>query len=306
MINIDGTKLENLHFKWSGSNMPIAKVVAGEEITIKIPDASVMQINEQFKVSDLKNLDNSKMDGAVGPIYIEGAEIGDTLEIEMLDIKVGSWGWSAILRDFGLLKNRFRETLVIWNIKNGYASSNSLPANVKVPVKPFLGVIGTAPGTGTYEMIPPQYFGGNMDNRLLGQRSKIYLPVLKKGALFSVSDPHASQGDGEICGTAIETTATVTLKARIIKQQSLKYPYAIVKNEEKEESLLVTMGIADNLRTASQNAVEDMITLLGGYGLSAEEAYILCSVAGNLRISEIVDEPNFVVSMTMSKKLVEV
>lgn len=307
MINIDGTKLENLHFKWSSSNEPIAYISTEEEITVKVPDASTMQITEHFKTEDLKSLDSSKIDGAVGPIYINDAEKGDTLEIELLDIKVGSWGWSAILKDFGLLKNRFKETLIIWNIKDNIATTDGpLLKNVKVPIAPFLGVIGTAPESGSFDMIPPQHFGGNMDNRLLGKHAKLYLPVLKKGALLSISDPHASQGDGEVCGTAIETNATVSIKTKILKQQNLKYPHAIVKNAEKAEELLVTMGIADNLYKASQIAVENMISILRKYELSAEEAYILCSVAGNLKISEIVDEPNFVVSLTMPKKVLGV
>ncbi|MEM0160886.1 MAG: acetamidase/formamidase family protein [Thermoplasmata archaeon] len=306
MINIDGTKIENLHFKWSSNNKPIAYVSAEEEILVKVPDASTMQITEQFKTEDLKNLDQSKLDGAVGPIYINEAKKGDLLEIELLDIKVGSWGWSAILPDFGLLKNRFNEALIIWNIKDNIATTGPLLKNVKVPVSPFLGVIGTAPESGAFDMIPPQHFGGNMDNKLLGKHAKLYLPVLVNGALLSISDPHASQGDGEVCGTAIETTATAKIKTRILKRKNLKYPYAIINIEQKKEELLVTMGIAADLYKAAQYAVEDMISMLEKYGFSAEEAYILSSVAGNLRISEIVDEPHFVVSLTMPKKLVEV
>ncbi|MEM3278173.1 MAG: acetamidase/formamidase family protein [Thermoplasmata archaeon] len=306
MIKIDGTKIENLHFKWSSNNKPIAYVSAEEEILVKVPDASTMQITEQFKTEDLKNLDQSKLDGAVGPIYINEAKKGDLLEIELLDIKVGSWGWSAILPDFGLLKNRFNEALIIWNIKDNIATTGPLLKNVKVPVSPFLGVIGTAPESGAFDMIPPQHFGGNMDNKLLGKHAKLYLPVLVNGALLSISDPHASQGDGEVCGTAIETTATAKIKTRILKRKNLKYPYAIINIKQKKEELLVTMGIAADLYKAAQYAVEDMISMLEKYGFSAEEAYILSSVAGNLRISEIVDEPHFVVSLTMPKKLVEV
>jgi acetamidase/formamidase len=306
MIKIDGTKMENLHFKWSAKNEPIAFVAEGEEMIINVPDASTMQINEQFKAEDLNKLDQGRIDGAVGPIYINGAKKGDLLEIEILDIQVGTWGWSAILKDFGLLKNRFKETLVIWSIKDGIATTGSLLKSIKIPVSPFLGVIGTAPERGSFDMIPPQRFGGNMDNKLLGKHAKLYLPVLRDGALLSVSDPHASQGDGEVCGTAIETTATARIKTRVLKRQNLKYPYAIINIAQKEEELLVTMGIADDLYKASQNAVEDMISMLERYGFSAEEAYILSSVAGNLRISEIVDEPHFVVSLTLPKKLVEV
>lgn len=303
MQTIDGTKEGNIHFKWQPENRPIATVKPGEEFRVIVPDSSTMQISENFTVKDMAGVDGSKLDGATGPIYIEGAEPGDAIEVELKRIETGTWGWTAIMKDFGLLKFMFDEELFIWDIRDGYASvrGNGLKG-VRIPVKPFLGVVGTSPASGKHGMIPPQHFGGNMDNRLLKQGAKLLLPVNMKGGLLSFADPHASQGDGEVCGTAIETSADVTAVVTLRKNFPLKYP-RLVSFDEGKGRQLVSMGIGPDLYKAAQEAVLDMIGVLKGRGFKDTEAFALCSVAGNLRISEIVDEPNFVVSLLLEEEL---
>lgn len=304
LLKLDGTKEANLHFKWSPSIKPAIKIEQNEEIEIIVPDSSTMQIKEDWKTEDLEKLDNNKLDGAVGPIFINGAEPGDLLQIEMIGIKPGRWGWSAILSDFGLLKGEFAERLVMWDIKDGFAvSRDEFLEGVRIPVRPFLGIVGTAPKSNEYGMIPPQYFGGNMDNRLLTEGSTIFLPVNQKGGMLSVSDPHASQGDGEVCGTAIETSATVKLKAKVEKGSSILFPRAVARYNENGERI-VAMGISEDLHDASAKAVKNMISELENHGLTSEESYMLMSVAGDLRISEIVDVPHFVVSATIDMELI--
>jgi acetamidase/formamidase len=262
-----------------------------------------MQIKENYTAADMKRINENKFDGAVGPIYVEGAKQGDALEISLIDIQTGTWGWSAILSNFGLLKGRFKEELVIWNLKNGYATPRTKFLNgVRIPLKPFLGVVGTAPRRGEFGMIPPQTFGGNMDNRLFSRGAVLTLPVNQKGALLSLADPHGAQGDGEVCGTAIETSAEVILKVNIRKDTKVRYP-SLVSREKFEGNEIVSMGISPNLKVAASTAVMEMIKQLEGRGFSPEEGYILCSVAGNLRISEIVDEPNFVVSVVLPEEV---
>ena len=304
MQTVDGTKEGNVHFKWQPENRPIATVKPGEEFRVIIPDSSTMQIQENFTTKDMPKIDGSKFDGAVGPIYIEGAEPGDALEVDMRSIETGTWGWTAIMKDFGLLKFQFEEELFMWDIKDGYATArgNALKG-VRIPVKPFLGVVGTSPSSGQYGMIPPQAFGGNMDNKLLKQGSKLLLPVNVKGALLSFADPHASQGDGEVCGTAVETSAQVTVVVTLKKKFPLKYP-RLHSFEEARGRQLVSMGVGPDLYKAAQEAVLDMIGVLKQKGFTENEAFALCSVAGNLRISEIVDEPHFVVSLLMEEGLV--
>jgi acetamidase/formamidase len=296
LIRIDGTLTENIHYRWSKRNKPIVRVNVGDELRITIPDSSVSQVQQNWTKQELKHIDTSKFDGASGPIWIEGAERGDALEIEILEVTPGSWGWSANDEYFGLFRKRFEDNLTFWDIIDGYATPrSSFLKGVKIPVATFLGVMGVAPDEGEFGMVPPQPFGGNMDNRLLVPGAKLYLPVMTEGALFSVADPHAAQGDGETGGTGLETTATATFRFNLVKQMKIAYPRAIVHQCSKP--YLLAMGISDDLYKASQAAMDNMISELGRRKFSEEEAYTLCSLAGDLRISEMVDEPNHVVSM---------
>lgn len=299
---IDGWNYDRIHFSWKPSREPIETVRDGDTLRIKVPDSSTMQVKEDWTTADMARLDTGKFDGAVGPIYIEGAEPGDALEVAIEDISTGKWGWTSIQPDFGFIKKRFQNRLIIWQIEKGVAQTkDSFLEGVKIDAKPFLGVIGVAPSEGEYGMIPPQYFGGNMDNHLLIKGAKLYLPVKQKGALLSVSDPHASQGDGEVCGTAIETSAEVTLKVKVHKNTTMRYPRAFSPYTDNEEKI-VAMGIAPDLKEAAQLALDNMFEELKMYDFTEEESYALMSVVGDLRISEIVDEPNFVVSATLAKK----
>ncbi|MCL5679464.1 MAG: acetamidase/formamidase family protein [Candidatus Thermoplasmatota archaeon] len=305
MKHLDGKDPKNIHFTWTASNKPVVFMDSDETIAISIPDSSTWQIKREYRTEDLRKIDSSRYDGAVGPIYVNGAAPGDTLEINLKEIKTAPWGWSAIIPDMGLLKGDFSEKLVMWKLEK-FASSETqgFLEGISIPIHPFLGVVGTAPKDGRLGMIPPQYFGGNMDNRLLGVGSKIYLPVNVEGALLSVSDPHASQGDGEVCGTAIETSAEAVIGIRVIKGKTINYPRAYSKGPAGGD-VTVTMGIAGDLKDASRLALLNMIDELSHYGLTGEESYILCSVCGNLSISEIVDEPNYVVSMSIPLQVLE-
>ncbi|MHB1708739.1 MAG: acetamidase/formamidase family protein [Thermoplasmataceae archaeon] len=305
MKHLDGKDPKNIHFTWTASNTPVLSVDSGETVSISIPDSSTWQIRREYRTEDLKKIDSSRYDGAVGPIYVNGAAPGDTLEIDLKEIVTAPWGWSAIIPEMGLLKGDFSEELVTWKLGN-FATTETpgFLEGISVPINPFLGVVGTAPKDGKFGMIPPQYFGGNMDNRLLGVGSKIYLPVNVDGALLSVSDPHASQGDGEVCGTAIETSAEAVIGIRVIKGHAINYPRARSKASVDGE-FSVTMGIARDLKDASRMALLNMIDELSHFELTGKEAYILCSVCGNLSISEIVDEPNYVVSMSIPLQILK-
>ena len=303
MKTLDGMIASNVHFKWRPDNPPVLRVHPDEPFEVNIPDSSTSQIKPTFTVKELGGIDESKFDGAVGPVYVDGATPGDTLEVILDDIKVGDWGWTAILNNFGLLKGSFRETLVIWEINDGWATTKGdFLSGIRIPVHPFLGVIGTAPSEGEFGMIPPRYFGGNMDNRLLTKGSHLFLPVNREGGLISFADPHASQGDGEVCGTAIETSARVSVRIRLHKNAKFKKPI-ITTSEEEVGERIVTMGISNDLYVGAKEALLQMIDYLSERGFTPEEAYVLCSIGGNLRISEIVDEPNYVVSLVLPKNL---
>lgn len=304
MIRIDGTRIENVHYKWSKNNKPIARIPQDEMVRLEIPDCFVNQLNESSTLEDLYRVDPASIDGASGPLWIEGAEPGDTLEVDIQEVKSGSWGWSMTEKLYGILKGRYPDNFQIWDLRDGYAipRSNFLKG-VRLHANPFLGVMGTAPAEGEFTMLPPRYFGGNIDNKHLTSGSKLYLPVLVPGALFSAADPHAAQGDGESGGTGIETSATALLTFRVLKGRKIEYPRAIVNIDSKR--CLLTMGISDDLYKSSQFAMEGMIDELERRGISGAESYTLCSLAGDLRISEMVDEPNHVVSMTVPLDVIQ-
>lgn len=304
MLIVDGRKESNLHSSWSKQNREICAVPQNEIVQIIIPDSSTMQITKDSTSETLHTLDSSRYDAAVGPIRVEGASPGDSLEIEIIQIRTGDWGWTSLSSDFGLIKKRFTERLYHWSIFGGYATPmGDFLEGIRIRTDPFLGVIGTQPSSGKYGMIPPRHFGGNMDNRLLRPGSRLYLPCNIDGGMISFGDPHAAQGDGEVCGTAIETSAEAMVRFRVLKGEKISFPRARVPPVAEPESIM-TSGISRSLRQAAIIAVEEMIDDLARMqGLTAEEAYVLCSVAGNLKVSEIVDEPNFVVSMTLPKNI---
>ncbi len=298
ITEINGYEHSNVHFKWSPDNEPVAYIESGDYLKLSIPDASMGQIHRDSKLDNLIKLDFEKADGAVGPIYINRAEPGDTLMIYMDSIKVSDWGWSGIFKDFGLLDG-FDDRLIIWKLSNdlAYSDDPEFLKEIRITINPFLGVVGTAPSEEEYTMIPPQFFGGNIDNRLFSKGSTLYLPVNVKGGLLSFGDPHAIQGDGEVSGTAIETSCECSVRITLLKR-NISSPMIIGKLVETG-NYVNTMGISDDLHKASQIAVRNMITLLGSVGYTNDEAYVLCSVLGKLKISEIVDMPNYVVTFSL-------
>ncbi|HEU4826402.1 MAG TPA: acetamidase/formamidase family protein, partial [Dongiaceae bacterium] len=212
--------------------------------------------------------------------------------------------WTANIPGFGLLADQFKEpALHIWK----YDASLSKPAMfgglAAVPLKPFCGTIGVAPAEpGLHSVVPPRQVGGNMDIRDISLGAELFLPVEVKGALFSIGDPHAAQGDGEVCGTAIESQHKVTLKLDIVKDAKLKMPRfrtpGPIARHLDEKGYDVTTGIGPDLFAGARAAVSGMIDLLTKrHNMSAVEAYMLCSVCADLKISEIVDMPNWVVSL---------
>ena len=201
------------------------------------------------------------------------------------------------------MADEFREpALEVWHYDPHTLASAAFGAHARVPLKPFTGTIGVAPAEfGVHSIVPPRRVGGNMDIRDLSAGTELYLPIEVAGALFSVGDTHAAQGDGEVCGTAIESPMRVALTFELIKQQPLAFPRFTtpgpVTRHLDGRGYEVTTGIGPDLMRAARDALRSMIDLLTRqHGMPAIAAYLLCSVCGDLRISEIVDLPNWVVS----------
>ncbi|MGE3874129.1 MAG: acetamidase/formamidase family protein [Parvibaculaceae bacterium] len=291
------------HFGWSNENEPVLRIAPGESIEFHPVDSSGGQITAGSTLEDLGKLDFGKVNPVAGPVHIDGAEPGDAIKVTLLAFTPSGWGWTANIPGFGLLADQFKDpALHIWK----YDPSTLQPAMYgpggRVPLKPFCGTIGLAPAEpGVHSIVPPRRVGGNMDIRDLSAGTELYLPVEVKGGLFSVGDTHATQGDGEVCGTAIESPCSISARFDLIKGANLAFPRFTTRGPVARhfdgKGYEATTGIGPDLFEAARQAVMGMIDLLSKrHKMSAVEAYMLCSVAGDLRISEIVDMPNWVVS----------
>ncbi|MDX8453521.1 acetamidase/formamidase family protein [Mesorhizobium sp. VK9D] len=291
------------HFGWDNSFAPVERVAPGSTIEFQCLDSAGGQLKADSKVADVTKLDFATVNPVTGPIFVEGAEPGDALKVTIETFKPSGFGWTANIPGFGLLADDFKEpALNIWKYDAASLEPALFGKNARVPLKPFAGTIGNAPAEmGHHSVVPPRRVGGNLDIRDLAAGTTLYLPVEVAGALFSVGDTHAAQGDGEVCGTAIESPMDVVLKLDLVKDARLKTPRFTtpgpVTRHLDAKGYEVTTGIGPDLITGAKEAVSQMVDLLSAsYKLDPVDAYMLVSVCGDLRISEIVDMPNWVVS----------
>jgi len=304
-LHVSGTQV---HYGWSRDHPATVSVTSGTEVTVETKDASGGQLGPGSDHGSVADLDLALINPVSGPVFVEGARAGDVLQVDILAVEPGSFGWTALIPGFGLLADRFPDPwLHVWEIEKGEAIFTD---RVRVPVQPFCGVLGVAPAeAGLHSVIPPRRVGGNMDTRQLGPGTTLYLPVEVEGALFGVGDTHAAQGDGEVCGTAIEGSMTVSLRLSARHDLHIEAPEFDVTSPLERPSAAAagyhaTTGVGPDLMEAVRDSVEHMIAHLEReYRLSHEQAYALCSVAVDLRISEVVDAPNWVVSAFLPKDL---
>jgi acetamidase/formamidase len=300
------------HLGWNREFPPAARIAPGESLEFEVVDSSGGQLSAASTVADVGRLDFSRVNPVSGPVFVEGAEPGDALKVTLLSFTPSGWGWTANIPGFGLLADEFKEpALHLWKYDPHSLAPALFGRHAKVPLKPFTGTIGLAPAEpGLHSIVPPRRVGGNMDVRDISVGTELYLPVEIPGALFSVGDTHAAQGDGEVCGTAIESPMRVALKFELVKGEPLSFPRfrtpGPVTRHLDGRGYEVTTGIGPDLMQAARAAVRSMIDLLSrSHGLQAVDAYMLCSVCGDLRISEIVDIPNWVVSCYLPRIIFE-
>lgn len=294
---------DHLHYGWDNALSPALTVEPGDTVEIETVDASGGQLTPASTVADVAAIDFTKVNPCTGPVRVAGAEPGDALKVTILDFRMSGWAWTANIPGFGLLADRFTDpALHLWE----YDPSSLAPAVFKpggrVPLKAFPGVIGCAPAEpGQHSVVPPRRVGGNMDTRDLVRGAVLYLPVEVDGALFSLGDVHAGQGDGEVCGTAIETPADVTVRLELLKSAAPRFPRLVSPGPRSRHmdanGYEVTTGIGPDLMTGARDALSQMVDLIAEqHGMTPVDAYLLCSVCADLKISEIVDQPNWVVS----------
>jgi len=297
------------HFGWDNSLPPAQRVEPGATIRFNCVDSSAGQLGPDSTLADVAALDFGRINPVNGPIHVEGAEPGDALKITIEGFTPQAapdgrgWGWTANIPGFGLLADQFPDpALHIWRFDPTSMEPALFGSHGRVPLKPFAGTIGCALAEpGQHSIVPPRRVGGNLDIRDLSAGTILYLPVEVAGALFSVGDTHAAQGDGEVCGTAIESPMDAILTLDLVKGANLRFPRFTtagpVTRHLDAQGYEATTGIGPDLMAAARDAVSGMIDLLTAqHGMAAVDAYMLVSTCGDLRISEIVDMPNWVVS----------
>jgi acetamidase/formamidase len=297
---------EPTHSVWDRALSPRLRIEPGDEVEIECTDASGGQIKPGMTTPEYLHIDRTRIHALTGPIWIEGAEPGDVLQVNVLATRHSGWGWTSVVEGLGFLKERFREPYLFhWTLEG--ESSRSLSPAV-VPVRPFLGVMGVARADdGAFRTRQPGPFGGNMDVRDLCAGSTLYLPVYNLGALFSCGDGHAAQGDGEVCINGIECPLDVTLRFNLHKRHPLAGPLVETSDSSAPDSTAdawVVVETGTDLANTARAATNRMIDLLvSRWGFTEIHAYLLCSVALNLRLSQVVNEPVNTVSAALSKQI---
>jgi acetamidase/formamidase len=267
-------------------------------------DASGGQVKAGSTVADFLGIERDRIHALTGPVFVKGATAGDVLEVEVLEVKHKGWGWTSTIAGLGFLDERFTEpSLFHWHL-DGDVSRSLAPA--VLPLRPFCGVMGVAPAeAGVFKTRPPGAFGGNMDVRDLVTGAKLYLPVFNAGALFSCGDAHAAQGDGEVCINGIECPADVTLRFKVHKGKALAGP--VVDAPAVAADVLGQWTVVESSPDAlgaAKAATSRMVDLLvEGWGFSELHAYLLCSVAMDLRLAQVVNRPMTTVAASIGKSI---
>lgn len=291
---------DQVHFRWDQTLEPVLTINSGDTVIYDLRDVTDGQITPQSQASILGALDWDRVYALAGPLRVQGAEPGDTLEIEVLDLHTRGWAWTGVIPGFGLLSDDFADPyLHIWDLSNGKTARFHDVA--EIPLRPFCGTMGVSPATQEPQLImPPGHFGGNVDCRDLVAGTRLYLPVQVPGALFSIGDPHAAQGDGEVCVSAMECPMIGAFRFHLHKGKRIPAPQFQTGPQNffpGTHGHYATMGVGPDLMQAAKDAVRAMVDHISAtYHLEPIQAYILSSVAVDLRISEIVDQPNWVVS----------
>lgn len=291
---------DQTHNRWSSTIAPVLTVPSGSVIKVRTEEASDQQLDINSTLEDLANLSFDPIHPLTGPVYVENAEPGDVLKVTLHKIEMGDWGWTAIVPSFGFLSDEFTEPYLKTFELGKDKKTAKFSETIEIPLKPFPGVMGVAPDTEEMlSTIPPRENGGNMDDPNITEGSVVYFPVLVEGALFSIGDTHAAQGHGEVCGTAIEAPMNIIYEVEVIKGGR-----TISEPQYETDDYYAVTAFATTIDEAAKKATRYMIDFLEEEkGMDRQDAYALCSLAGDLKIAEVVDVPHMLVSMHMPKSI---
>jgi len=286
---------ETVHWGCFGATIkPVLHVQSGDRVTLHcvngdertLPGAPFEVLPEQREIH-AKCRQWPRGHILTGPVHIAGAEPGDTLEVRIHEVTLRqNWGWNLIRPLAGTIPEDFPATRLLHIPLDRASMTAEMPWGMRIPLKPFFGVMGVAPppAYGIIDTIVPREHGGNIDCKELGAGTTLYLPVWTEGALFSAGDGHAVQGDGEVCITALETALSGTFELIVRKDLRLKFPRA------ETPTHLISMGLNEDLDDAAKQALREMIAIIRErLNVSAEDAYSLCSLAVDFRVTQLVD-----------------
>jgi acetamidase/formamidase len=286
------------HAFWDNRHPPRLTIEDGDVVVFETLEGTG-QVTPDTDNGALASLRDELIHPLTGPVAIDGAEPGDVLEVEVVSLEHKGWGWNGVIPGFGLLADDFAEPYIHhYELAGGECRFRD---DITIPFAPFCGIVGVAPAeAGRLTTAPPRRNAGNVDIRHLTPGARIFLPVLVDGALFSCGDCHAAQGDGEVNGTGIETPMTVTLRFHVRKGRPLSElrfttpsPLALTDTG----GWYVTTSHGEDLHENARTAIRYMLDhLVEEHDLTREQAYCVCGAAVDLRISEIVNEPNWIVS----------
>jgi acetamidase/formamidase len=299
-----------VHYTWDVKHEPVLTIKSGDTVIFETRDVSDGQFNLDSTTEDIAQLDWSRVYPLAGPVYVEGAEPGDTLAVEILDLKAKGWGWTAILPGLGLLAEDFPDAyLRTFDLSDG--EYIHFREDIKVPIEPFLGTMGVCPKNADgIPIMPPGTFGGNMDTRQLTIGTTLYLPVQEVGALFSCGDGHAAQGDGEVSVSALECPMYASLRFTLIKGKSIPAPQFQTKGpltpKVNHAGFYGTTGVGPDILKAAQDAIRAMVDHIAEtYKMPKKDAYLLSGMCVDLKISEAVDAGQYVVSAVLPLAIFE-
>ena len=293
---------DKTYHKFSRTIPPVLQVEQGAVVEVYVDEATGGQITATSTVEDLAAVDWDKVHALTGPIYVEEAEPGDILAVTLLELEPDDWGWTGIWPDFGFLIGE-EETLDLKTYAiNKETKSITFSDGIEVPLRPFPGIMGVAPDTDELlTTVPPRANGGNMDDPNMVAGTTVYFPVFVEGALFSIGDAHAAQGHGEVGGSAVEVPMRTLLQFEVIKKEDAAWR-ALPEPQYETDDYYATTGFAPTIDEAAKKATRFMLDyLVETKGMKRSDAYMLCSLACDLKIAEVVDVPNMLVAMHLNK-----
>jgi len=294
---------DQTHNKFSRTIVPVLTVPDGAVVQVQTEEATDGQLSPESTSAEVPDISFDPIHPLTGPIFVEGALPGDILAVTIHDVKIDNWGWAGIFPGFGFLADQFTEPYLKTFDIDTVSMTTRFNDRITIPLNPFAGVMGVAPETDSLlSTIPPRANGGNMDDPNITKGTTVYFPVFVEGALFSIGDSHAAQGQGEVSGTAIEAPMTFIIELNVLKGSR-----EIAEPQYETDDYYAVTAFATTIDEAAKKAVGYMIDyLMEEHGLNRNEAYVLCSLAGDLKIAEVVDVPHVLVAMHMKKSVLGV